>query len=858
MGWIIKIAYKFLMRTPGRTLLTGFGVALGVTLATALVITNISVKDTLDKQIAARYGSFDFQLGYRQNGKYLSHQEVKKISGITGVSSVSKVLIPYVFPIPREVFAWANYWGVESDSPEIKKYKLLQGHYPREGAEAAVTAAFARREKLNIGDNATFPFPPYGNKTVKIVGLLEPPISGGGAPMAFFPLSWVQKTMGLPNQINLIQLRLTKGTNKVMVASNIKDLYPDIEFDLRNYVDKAYKQLNVFQPMVYGLGIIALLTGAVFVMGSFYLSVRSRSDQWAVMRAIGSPPGVIIGILTSEALLVGTMGTFAGIVGGIALSRATSEVIERWFQLEDTGSFISPSILMSLFVAGVFFATLGALFPALTTRNVPPVQAMRLGMPREDIKNAKVRYSGIILMVLGVGIQIVGRFVPKGDGGIPLFIGGLGGVTLCVGLLFSVSSIIALLMSVVAAPVRVLLGIEATMAVRNTNRHRRRAGFAIAILALGFMLALAADIFMNTSLELIKATTKKNMPTDFIVRIPYTAIGYLDPTLRIRISEISGIDKIAAIGTEVTCTLKNFDFRNADPKWLEFADSNSEDPFRRDAIEVYPADTVKLNEMLSLDVVKGKALKLPLKPGEAFMTTEMAQRLGIKLGDQLELEADKTKGPQKIKVISLIQDYPMVRGLPFLFVNLDWGMNVFGSQGLKTIHVNLKPTIMANKVEPQIERLIKNNPSAEYVSYDKAIKEQNDLFSKQLLLIRALIGVVFGIACIGLINAIVSNLHDRRWEMGVIQAIGATPRQLFFMVGYEGMFLGATGGLIGLTGGAIIAFFLIRALHFSKMIFSWKVAGTLLALSLGVGVIASIIAAIWVRRTYPSQTIRIT
>lgn len=76
--------------------------------------------------------------------------------------------------------------------------------------------------------------------------------------------------------------------------------------------------------------------------------------------------------------------------------------------------------------------------------------------------------------------------------------------------------------------------------------------------------------------------------------------------------------------------------------------------------------------------------------------------------------------------------------------------------------------------------------------------EQKAFFNQQLFLIRTLILVVLLIAGIDLINAIMSSLHDRRFELGVIQAIGATPGQMMRILAMEGMLMGIGGGLIGL------------------------------------------------------------
>lgn len=854
MGWIWRTAYRFLKMSPGRTILTSLGVALGVALAATLFLMSHSARTSMDQQIATRFGDYDMQLGYKKNGNYLTGEQVRKIVSLNGVSSTSKVLIPYVYPIPKEVFKQPAYWGVENDSPDMKSYKVLKGRYPIAGAEVAVSAAFARRAKIDVGDRVAFPFPPFGSKTVIISGILEPRISGGGGNTAFFPLAWLQETTHLTGKVNLLQLDLAKGVNKTSVAHQVKELYPDIKIDTRSYVDRAYKQLDTFRPMAYGLGTVALLAGAILVMGSFYLSVTARFDYWAILRALGSTPRQIVAVITAEALTVGILGSAIGVLAGIVFSSVTVAFMKRWLQLGETALVLSPFYLTAVFGAGVVLAVLGALLPALSVRKVPPAQALRPGLPQPVCRERSSAYIGVVLLVAGIITGLSSRWVPKGDGGPPLLVGGIGGLIMCIGLLWAVPHLTTLVVNILTLPAKCIWGIEATLAARNVIRHRQRSAFAIATLALGIILALSANIFMGTVSKSVEANLKKSLPTDLIVRIPYTAAGYLDPELALQITRIQGVERAAAVGSYVEAHLKNFDFSRVDKRWLEFADANSSDPFERNDVEIYPADTVALKKLLSLSA-QGVSLNRDLKPGEAVMTLEMANRLGLKLGDVLHLEKGRNIS-QKLKIVALLDDYPMVRGVPFLFVNRDWGMKAFGVKGDNMIFVKLKPLAGAGQIENKIASLIRDNPAAEYVSYQKASLEQQNMFARQLLLIRALIAVVLAIACIGLVNAIVSGLQDRRWETGVIKAIGADPGQLLRGVAMEGMFLGVGGGLIGITGGSVLAYFLLHALKAKAMLFPWGNILILLLISVVIGSLASVTASLWVRRVSPTGALR--
>lgn len=72
------------------------------------------------------------------------------------------------------------------------------------------------------------------------------------------------------------------------IALEVNKKIENIKVDQRTYVDKAFERLNVMKPLIFSLGGIALFVVALLIMGSFFLSVRSRFKQWALLRALGS------------------------------------------------------------------------------------------------------------------------------------------------------------------------------------------------------------------------------------------------------------------------------------------------------------------------------------------------------------------------------------------------------------------------------------------------------------------------------------------------------------------------------------------------------------------------------------------
>jgi putative ABC transport system permease protein len=123
------------------------------------------------------------------------------------------------------------------------------------------------------------------------------------------------------------------------------------------------------------------MVGAILVSGSFILSVRSRSHQWATLRAIGSSSKGIAMIVITEAIMIGVVSSGIGILAGMGFSSVAGLFIGRLLNIEEIDISYSFSIIASVVIFGVLLAVFGALIPAFVARKVPPAQSLRIGIP---------------------------------------------------------------------------------------------------------------------------------------------------------------------------------------------------------------------------------------------------------------------------------------------------------------------------------------------------------------------------------------------------------------------------------------------------------------------------------------------
>src|SRR5205085_3466401 len=87
-----------------------------------------------------------------------------------------------------------------------------------------------------------------------------------------------------------------------------------------------------------------------------------------------------------------------------------------------------------------------------------------------------------------------------------------------------------------------------------------------------------------------------------------------------------------------------------------------------------------------------------------------------------------------------------------------------------------------------------------------------------------LIGLVFVVASLGIVNTLTMNVHEQTRELGVLRAIGMRRGQVWKMVVSQAITLGLLSVLLGLIGGNLIAFLMNVA--------TWPFAGHEVAFTL--------------------------
>ncbi len=217
-----------------------------------------------------------------------------------------------------------------------------------------------------------------------VVGIYDSQNKDYDAHYAYVSLETAQHLFELGEKVTGIEIRLHNFSDADQVKASLLGWLPH-EFDVSTWYDlhrSLYSVMRIERWSAYI--ILCLIVGvATFnVLGSLTMGVIEKRRDVGVLKALGSTRTSIMRVFMVEGLLVGTIGTFAGLILGYAV--CLLQIRYSLFPL-DTTVYIIPAIpiefrLMDFFsvsLASMILSALASLFPAFRAAGLQPVEAIR-------------------------------------------------------------------------------------------------------------------------------------------------------------------------------------------------------------------------------------------------------------------------------------------------------------------------------------------------------------------------------------------------------------------------------------------------------------------------------------------------
>ena len=171
-----------------------------------------------------------------------------------------------------------------------------------------------------------------------------------------------------------------RNEEKLQMVKNAGDKE---KYTITTYADQIKNLTNVVNAITGGLtvfGSIALLAASFGIINTLYMSVRERTREIGLMKAMGLSNGKIFQLFSIEAILIGVIGSILGILlaslAGTALNNfATANFLKGLEGFELTKFTLQNNTIITIAIAIVAFLA-GAL-PSRSASKKDPIEALR-------------------------------------------------------------------------------------------------------------------------------------------------------------------------------------------------------------------------------------------------------------------------------------------------------------------------------------------------------------------------------------------------------------------------------------------------------------------------------------------------
>lgn len=294
--------------------------------------------------------------------------------------------------------------GVYPDFFNVEKQYLLSGRYFNsfDIAEKKKVCIIGKVVAETLFDKGVEPIGKYIRANgiyFQVIGIISPKskisIGGNVEETVFLPFTTLQATFTKSDVIHFLSLTTKPGYNVGVTQEEVSRLLRDAHSIAPND-EKALRTINVenefkiFENLFLGIDVIiwivglgALLSGIIGISNIMIVTIKERTREIGVRRALGAKPMTIMKQILSESFVLTALAGFVGFVCGIGMLAAIDSLIFQNMPPEAAKDsiFVAPFVtfkvaiisLTILIVSGI----MAGILPALRALSVKAIDAIR-------------------------------------------------------------------------------------------------------------------------------------------------------------------------------------------------------------------------------------------------------------------------------------------------------------------------------------------------------------------------------------------------------------------------------------------------------------------------------------------------
>jgi putative ABC transport system permease protein len=599
---------------------------------------------------------------------------------------------------------------------------------------------------------------------------------------------------------------------QVAELQNIEDIHAELE---------ASSTTAGVRSQAYTATGISLLAAIFIIFTTLSMGVQERTRQFAVLRAIALTKSQIGAMIALESLLLGLIGWCGGLLAGWGLLQLIGVLRPDFFP---AGAALGAWCVTLTGVCALGGALLAAIGPAWNATSVRPLEAMAA---RSNVRAPRLSRTMLLSGVAFVAVNpLVVFWIPLPDTARYLASAAVGCTCMAIGFVLLTPTVITLTERTLGPMLARLLGLNSQLLTQQLSTNLWRSLGTTVALSLGLGLFVAMQVW---GYSMLGPFLPGDWMPDLLVNIPS---GLSDAEVQ-AICQLPEVRAAECLALAVEQPKFAADITGAKQRASVTRQDNCV------LFGVDPAQALAGDQPLcDLQFVEGSAAAAlaRLKQGNACLVPDHFQReTGLGIGDRFGMippnSPDRVVEYEIAGVVSLPGWHLITKGglrtrhvrsaalviAPLVDVRRD-----FGIDRIRFLSLNLADAVTKEQFQTSLQAIVTPSQAndASIASPQRAgrgskARLQSTRELRKVIHVRS-DSIIWGlsklplvtllVATLGVAGTVVSSVRVRRWEFGVLRALGITRFGLMRLIVAEALLVGLAACLLSLSFGAMAGY----------------------------------------------------
>ena len=799
--WYFKAGKSYIKKYKNRSISIGIGIVLGIALIVGVGSLSFSAKEQNIKQTEYELGSHFVRYNDLNDNQVDDIENMKNDgTGDNPKDNIGKLgLITYYDSSTPESDDLTNIASVNRELLELQNTELVKGNFPKKANEVVIEKWVLDNlgVKPEIGQKITIDL--YGRKkkeTFVVSGILSDRVSAKSSGIMEI---FLNRDFKKSNEKTDAYVRFKDDKN---IVENIYLVADDLGLDdegisVNRMLLDAMGQLEEIDYNLIYSAIAAAIVLAIVVYGVFNISIIQRISEYGLIRAIGGKLSDIVKLLLTELLLIWLVslpiGVAVGYLVAVLLKKVSGNVFTE-MAVELSTISVPIEIIGFASVVSLLIIVFIVVLLAWKIKRISPIDEIR-----GNIKTSvdKKRNQKMIRKRKNNSLSY-SKIIP----------------------------------------------IEIKMAMKNVLRNK--SGFAITLISmcLGSVMFLASSFYS----DLMKDQQKKldevsRVNTDFKISMIITKPMYAGYSIK-DIEDIRSINGVENVD-EIRSLYARMFLKENQILDKEYFKKENEGTYTKDVLGGLLVDCGNGDKILKSGVYGYndtllKKLDKHLAKGNVDLkemnNEEVAiamvpknngkYTVGVDIGDKLKvtfredgisseeyLKMTDTGGKyitKEFKIVGIVNElvdysdyYVDDRSVNLVLSNKQFE-KFSGYKNAQIVNIEMNDNANREKVAKQILTIANRTSGNVFADLTEERMTLAAMEENKQMFINAIIGILFLISIINIVNNIKYSMVSRRAEFGIIRAVGADNKMFRKIVLSEGLMYGLYSGVISVIVALIV------------------------------------------------------